>query len=126
MRKRCTSKGSVVLVLLVALAAGCSSGGDPQSIAQCNQLVKAFCERVGACHVQNGNVSESESPALVAECRNNGDTYQHCDTAIGISNDYDACVSAIQGTDCSSIVRDYFDKKHRLPVVCSGVVTYEK
>jgi hypothetical protein len=112
--------------LFSALGAGCSAAGDPQSMAECNQLVKAYCERVGECHVQAGNVSSSERAAFVAECRNNGDRYQHCDTAIGISDGFDGCISAIQSEGCTSVVQDYSGKVHRPPSACSGVVTFTK
>jgi hypothetical protein len=110
------------LALLAAIN-GCGDGDKGEDpVAQCNALADAYCTNVIDCLVEGGTVPDDERDAEVADCKSSAKALIDCASAIGVSENYDDCITRLNHPDCAAINQSVEDGSLELPTTCNGVI----
>jgi hypothetical protein len=112
--------GGLALVLALSGCGDDEPGDDP--VAQCKAMVNAYCSNVIDCLVEGDVVPSDERDDHVAGCKSDAQRAVDCSRAIGVSENYDDCVTRLKHPDCEAVTQSVQDGTLALPDTCNGVI----
>lgn len=98
------------LLLLFALSSfgsACDDGvedgeeDEVDPVTACYNYASAWCNQAVNCAVQVGRLDPSEADQLLSECQTDIIDGLPCSAATAVEDDYDRCLSQIDGMACS-------------------------
>ena len=83
-----------------------STGGKPTKPSQsppqkCEAYASTWCNKAFGCYAKVGRLAQNAVKKNVDECMNIIITRLPCSEVTSVSDDYDKCISQINGTACS-------------------------
>jgi hypothetical protein len=120
-------------LMLLALAdpGSCGSGSDgnttssPSPPQQCDTYATTWCGRSLNCYVSVGRIDQATADQSIADCETLIENKLPCSAVTATSNDYDRCISQINGMACSSwdVPQTQFNSV-AAPSICRNIFTF--
>jgi len=126
----------VVLLLAAAGPGSCDKAGSssdgaageaskPSPVTECQTYASTWCNKAFGCYVEVGRIDADTAQTKTDECVQQIEDTLPCTAVTAVSDDYDKCVSQINGMACSrwNVPQTQFGTVAP-PVSCSDAFVY--